>query len=343
MVTVLDARTHQQNAPDNLPVLTQACFLVLEEAAAAHDTLGRMHTSYELFGTQHRKRGAWLAKIRILEQLNLVRRTGKHWSTGVVTDLGRLVLERRSYRRRVLSNNSFALGVAASGGTRYPRTLVHHTTSKLLSRGEDNYKLGRRVTKGRHRGLSMVGVTLEEGTTCPQACTLRDRCYGGGMPHAKRVRWQGEETGDAIAHAIHRAGDVMVRWHILGDVPSAQYVWSTLGAITASKRSALFGFTHHQPETMLGALIAHVAQEEWARFSVRTSYEHGKRKPIPLRSAVIIAHPDQAKEHNAIVCPEQQGKVKDCASCGYCWHTQRPVAFLLHREQKEMQQDSSVA
>lgn len=159
------------------------------------------------------------------------------------------------------------------------------------------------------------------------ACQIRDRCYGGNMPFAKRLRWSGEETGRSIAGTIRELTQpALVRLHTLGDFPSLSYAHAIRSALKTS-RSAAFGFTHWQPETPIGSALRSL----WDRdFCIRTSYLHGSREPISERSAVVVSHPDQASEHNAIVCPEQMGRVKSCAECAYCWHTTRPVAFVVH-------------
>ena len=172
-------------------------------------------------------------------------------------------------------------------------------------------------------------VTLEEGKTCPTACALRSRCYGGNMPLAKRIVWRGEKTGEGIAEAIRSAAPAMIRLHNLGDFPSISYARNILEAVQ-SAGSAAFGFTHWAPETTLGYAIRRWAKQNWGQFAIRTSYLAGSREPIAERSAVIVTHPDQAIEHNAVVCPEQLGQTPSCAECGFCWHSQRPVAFVLH-------------
>lgn len=44
--------------------------------------------------------------------------------------------------------------------------------------------------------------------------------------------------------------------------------------------------------------------------------------------AVPVRAVDEAV--NAIVCPEQTGKVDGCGKCGLCWGTRRNIAFLEH-------------
>lgn len=310
--------------------LSARLYDTLAQAAADTDTLGRMRTSSEIHGDHHLRRGHMLKRLRLLEHVGYIERTGHHWSSGRVTDRGRAVLATAT--RRPTQNggaNASHDGIHADGGTKFKRMLVHSNDALILSRGEQNKKLGTIVAKGRHKGLPMRAVTLEEGRTCPAECAIRTQCYGGGMPFAKRLSWQGETTGQAIADAIEHSQPALVRLHTLGDFPSLKYARRVLSALLKGG-SAAFGFTHHAPETPTGADIREMARKHWDRFSIRTSYRHGTRAPIAERSAVVISRPDQAAEHDAVLCPEQQGQTPSCAECGFCWHSQRPVAFVLH-------------
>ena len=290
--------------------------------------IGRMRTSSEIHGLQHRKRGHMLASLRRLEAHRYVARTLHSWESGVVTATGHAYLT-RTPRPPLRKAKLHTGGLATDGGTKYKAALVEAGAAPMLSLGMQNHKLGTSVAKGPHKGLPMRAVTLEEGPTCPTSCALRPRCYGGNMPGAKRILWRGEATGKLIAEAVRGARPAMIRVHTLGDFPSIGYGRRMLEAVLESG-SAAFGFTHHPPESTLGFALRQWAKQNWGRFAIRTSYLAGTRKPIRARSAVIVAHPDEAKAHNAVVCPEQMGQVASCAQCGFCWHSQRPVAFVLH-------------
>lgn len=309
---------------------------VLAQAVRDVNEIGRMRTSTEIHGNQHRKRGHMLAALRRLEDLGFVTRiklpgNERHgWKTGTVTLAGRAYIANNPRPvRRAPTYGSVAGGLHEDGGTRFKNDLVELGQAPILALGAQNPKLGRVVSKGPHKRLPMRYVTLEEGRTCPTDCALRSRCYGGNMPLAKRITWRGEKTGEGIAEAIRTSKPCMIRLHNLGDFPSIKYARSVLEALKESG-SAAFGFTHWSPSTTIGYALRRWADENWGTFAIRTSYLRGSRAPIPERSAVIVEHPDQAKEHNAVVCPEQMGKTPSCAQCGYCWNSRRPVAFVLH-------------
>lgn len=317
-------------------------YRVLAQAQRDVAELGRVRTSTEIHGSAHRQRGHMLMSLRNLEKLGFVARRERDWSSGTVTTRGRAYLatyEPPAKKHGRTPNG----GLSPDGGTRFANMLVALDAGPILSLGAQNPKLGGIVTKGRHKGLPMRAVTLEEGRTCPTACQLRDRCYGGNMPGSKRILWTGDETGTAIAQAIAKSPKpLMVRLHTLGDFVSIKYAREMLAALKASG-SAAFGYTHWGPETTIGYAIRTWAKQNWDVFSIRTSYLAGSRDPIAERSAVIVSHPDEAKAHNAIVCPEQLGQVGSCAECGYCWHGTRPVAFLDHEQLSKMKREAPAA
>lgn len=309
--------------------LSATLYDTLAQAQRDTDAIGRMQTSSELHGKNTAKRSHMLERLRNLESIGLVERDGHSWNKGRVTEAGRTYLAENTPRYRKPHPPRQDLGIHADGGTRYKSALVELGQSPILADGRQSPKLGHRITKGRHKGLTMRYVTLEEGRTCPSSCAIRSSCYGGNMNLAKRILWRGEVTGKGIADAIEHSSPSLIRLHTLGDFPSLKYARRVLSALLAGG-SAAFGFTHHAPETPTGADIAEMARKHWDRFSIRTSYRHGTREPLAERSAVVISDPKQAAEHNAVLCPEQQGQTPSCAECGFCWHSQRPVAFVLH-------------
>ena len=315
------ASTHLRLRPQDWRALAQA--------AKDMSEIGRMRTSSELYGRDTRSRDRMLSSMRRMEAMGFVTRSEHSWHSGAITPAGQRYLDTTPPPVARVQRRRADLGLHADGGTRFKKALVELGDAPILAKGVQSAKLGITVTKGRHKGLPMRYVTLEEGRTCPMECAIRSKCYGGNMPLAKRIVWRGEATGQGIADAIQHSAPAMIRLHNLGDFPSLKYARRVLSALLTGG-SAAFGFTHHAPETPTGADIRALAAKHWDRFAIRTSYLHGTREPIPERSAVVVEHPEQAALHNAVLCPEQMGKAKSCATCGFCWHSQRPVAFVLH-------------
>lgn len=309
--------------------LNQRQWSILRQAHDDIEAVGRMRTSSEHYGSDTRARDRMLKSLREMEAAGLVTRSQHEWSSGAITPAGHRALSIKPARKKRKAHFHADRGVGPDGGTIFKKALVEAGNARILADGGQSAKLGRVVTKGRHKKLPMKYVTLEEGRTCPTECQLRSKCYGGNMPLAKRLVWRGEETGDAIAEAIRTSRPALIRLHNLGDFPSTSYATKIIAAL-ATSGSAAFGFTHHAPETNIGKALRRWAERHWDRFSLRTSYLHGSRAPIAERSAVIVSTPSDAAAHNAVVCPEQLGKVASCAACGFCWHSQRPVAFVMH-------------
>ena len=83
-----------------------------------------------------------------------------------------------------------------------------------------NKKLGKTVTKGKHKGRPIYTLTLEERATCPRSCGHWDDCYGNNMPFAHRLT-----AGQGLTKKIYadltaiqkKHKQFLVRLHVLGD------------------------------------------------------------------------------------------------------------------------------
>jgi hypothetical protein len=211
------------------------------------------------------------------------------------------------------------------GRTLFPRQVLRGVTH--LRPGHHSVKLGRCVVKGRWKGMPIYTLTLEERKTCPRDCVLWKGCYGNSMQWAKRSPHgsQFERELWAELHALnrkHRRGFV-VRLHVLGDFYSVAYVDLWEAALDHFENLNVFGYTARQTSTAIGAAVQRLCENRWERFSIRTS---GAQKGT--RTLVIDNVEDCPP--NAIVCPAQTGKTRSCGTCGLCWHSKRPVAFLRH-------------
>ena len=95
-----------------------------------------------------------------------------------------------------------------------------------------NSKLGRKVNKGRWRGMPIYTVTLPERRTCPAYCEQWGICYGNHMPFAHRIDplpdpelfIQRIQEEVAVLSYKHRRTGFVVRLHVLGDFFSVEYV-----------------------------------------------------------------------------------------------------------------------
>lgn len=200
----------------------------------------------------------------------------------------------------------------------------------VLVSGHSNVKIGRDVRKGWARGYWIYTLTLEERATCPRTCHHWATCYGNNMPYAKRVDHTDRGALEAAIRrdverltAVRDRVGVMVRLHALGDFYSAPYVrfWSAL--LREFPMLAVHGYTAWAPTSAIGRAVAAAKREHGRRFAVRWSNGRDDEDcAVPVRAV------DEAV--NAIVCPEQTGRVDGCGKCGLCWGTVRNIAFLEH-------------
>ncbi len=283
-----------------------------------------------------------IAYLRRLEDEGVVARKKKHkhaaWEKeGYITPNGQILyetlpLEHKPKRERPKRKGG---GIAADGGTKFKNMLLsaERLGSEMIQFADRYSKLGARVKKGNARqlGLRMATFSLEEGRTCSPDCGLRKMCYAGKMSLQKRILYEGTKTATLLAEEMRRAGPLHYRVNTVGDIPDSEFLLILFAGIGTSLSTA-FGYTHWQPEDPLGAQIREFSDRYWDFFAIRTSYEHGSRKPLPERAAVVM--PEFSKKllelHNAVPCPQQLGQSLSCAACGYCWNTRRNVAFRHH-------------
>jgi hypothetical protein len=195
------------------------------------------------------------------------------------------------------------------------------------------------ITKGWLKGLPMYSLTLEERKTCPKSCEQWNSCYGNNMPFANRIDHNSptfERSLEAEVSALlskHPQG-LLLRLHVLGDFYSTKYVNFWIKLMQRYPKLRIFGYTHRDPKSPIGAAIKNLnKQGAWIRWSDRKG---------PMGATVISS--DQAihvttssgssktggPSIEGIICPEQTGKTKGCATCGLCWSVKKQILFLRH-------------
>lgn len=213
----------------------------------------------------------------------------------------------------------------------------------LLVSGHNNLKIGRDVRKGMFKGYWIYTLTLEERATCPRSCNHWETCYGGNMPYAKRIdhtdpdflpRLEAEIFRlCTINHGGIKRTGVLIRLHALGDFFSVEYVNFWRSMLDRFSNLAIYGYTAHTPlagDAEIYRAIQYAKTRHGRRFAIRWSNGGGYADAtVPvLKRADVPA--------GAFLCPEQSpgftasGKPILCATCGLCWSTSKPVAFLEH-------------
>ena len=223
-------------------------------------------------------------------------------------------------------------------GTEHPKTLklpselpiVKPWQTRLLVTGYGNMKLGRDVRKGKLKGYWIYALSLEERKTCPTRCTHWLTCYGNNLNLSKRIDHTDpqflpllEEEIDRLVNVRGRIG-VLIRLHELGDFYSPGYVAFWRDMLRRHPTLSIFGYTAHDPESVMGSLISRMNVWYPGRSMVR--FSNGGTDQM----ATVPLKPGDECPPNAFICPEQTGKTRCCATCGVCWTTEKNVAFLEH-------------
>lgn len=197
---------------------------------------------------------------------------------------------------------------------------------RLLVSGVNSGKIGKVVTKGRWRGFPIFTLTLEERKTCPRSCTEWRTCYGNSMNWARRVA-----TGPEFERRLwaelselqrRRPRGFVVRLHVLGDFYSTDYVELWAAALDAFPALRVFGYTARDPKSDIGWALREILGAEPARFAMRFS-----GLDAPTDGSVVI---ERGAPTTHVICPAQTGGTDCCATCAFCWHSDRTVAFWRH-------------
>jgi len=195
--------------------------------------------------------------------------------------------------------------------------------------GSNSPKLGEKILHGRWAGMTIYSLALEERRTCPETCAHWADCYTNNSPQLIRFR-HGPELLDRIRAALwdfdrlHPDGYV-VRLHVAGDFYSVFYVMFWKAMLVQHPACNVWGYTARDPFGEIGRLIHDPKVFDPSRWSVRDSTGQ-----LMFSAPTIYRHVTRIKQPEGLVCPEQLGRAKDCASCAICWESRKPVAFMSH-------------
>lgn len=220
------------------------------------------------------------------------------------------------------------------GRTKYLKNVREPSFATMLKRGKQNKKLGDKIKHKKWKSMTMYSLTLEERATCPSTCKQWETCYGNNMPFGHRFDDTHPDffkTLDAELETLntkHPDGFV-VRLHVLGDFPNTTYVAKWQSWLHKYPNLHVFGYTHWERATDIGQMLANINRVYKDRWAVRFSDDVSTNYSAHVAANTDAAH-SAAKQLNGIICPEQTGFTESCASCGYCWTSERPVIFIEH-------------
>lgn len=217
--------------------------------------------------------------------------------------------------------------------TLFPTTVKRpDEVDRVLVSGANNRKLGDRIIKGSWAGYPIYHLTLEERATCPDSCFLYSRCYGSGMPQARRHGTDGLmpvlERELVALQQVYPQG-FAIRLHTLGDFFSIDYVRFWERMLDQLPALHVFGYTAREKDTEIGAALWQITQTCWDRFAIRWSADDG----APQGSTTIFRIPDAPRVPEGIVCPAETGKTNCCGTCGLCWSKatkDQAIVFIAH-------------
>ena len=228
-----------------------------------------------------------------------------------------------------------ATELARSEGTTVFRKSVKPATIKLftpvLKPGNNNKKLGYKITKGCWKGKYLYSLTLEERATCPPYCHHWDDCYGNNMPFAHRYAVSADLLpaihGNIVRLRNKHPQGIVIRLHVLGDFYSPEYVNFWVEMLEAWPNLCLFGYTARWGDDTQYAIHTKLNRGYPNRCVIRYSRNMEYDETLTARYAT-----DETFDGAAFTCPEQTGKAASCADCGLCWSegATKSVRFLSH-------------
>lgn len=211
--------------------------------------------------------------------------------------------------------------------TIYQKSIKSPAEFNVLKKGSSNKKLGFKVTAKKWTGKRLYSLTLVERETCPPSCHHWDDCYGNNMPFAHRFSLTGLlpklESEVETLMKKHSEG-IVIRLHVLGDFMSVDYVSFWESILFDYPKLCIFGYTGRELDSNIGMAL-HMLN---LRYSDRCVIRFSRNFESNDLGKWFAA--EESFEGKHFDCPEQTGKLKDCASCGLCWITPKTVRFATH-------------
>ena len=225
------------------------------------------------------------------------------------------------------------------------KAIVNATTlyngSKLTIRDVTNYKfkvlktstnikLGKKVTKGKLKGMKMYTLTLIERETCTDECEHYKDCFGNNMHVAHRF-----EVNDAFMlrlesdiHATARLNPngFLVRLHILGDFESVEYTLFWERMMIHYPNLYVYGYSRNH----IDSKYSHV--RDIAKELIRLRSKYQDRWAVRFSNKLDEEYSANSRDitDKGITCLAQVKASVSCSDCTLCWSSKKAIGFITH-------------
>ena len=225
------------------------------------------------------------------------------------------------------------------------KAIVNATTlyngSKLTIRDVTNYKfkvlkvstnikLGKKVTKGKLKGMKMYTLTLIERETCTDECEHYTDCFGNNMHVAHRF-----EVNDAFmlrletdihATAVANPNGFLVRLHILGDFKSVEYTLFWERMMIHYPNLHVYGYSRNHNDSK----YSHV--RDIAKELIRLRSKYQERWAVRFSNKLDQEYSANSRDitDKGITCLAQVKASVSCSDCTLCWSSKKAIGFITH-------------
>jgi hypothetical protein len=206
------------------------------------------------------------------------------------------------------------------------------------------------IPESKDRKLGGIPASYSSGSTCPDACALKDAgCYGefGFLrAHWERVAELGGSWGSLLAQVRRLSPGTLWRHNVVGDLPGVNNTLDVARLallVRANQGRRGFTFTHKPLRSVFEQKA--VADANAAGFTINLSadsLDHADALAELGIAPVVVTLPSDAPRflytpagRRVVVCPAQAAEL-DCATCGLCARAGRKgiVGFRAHGQWK---------
>lgn len=197
-----------------------------------------------------------------------------------------------------------------------------------------------------------IAVSTSSKETCPAECGMKHICYAS-FGHLN-LHWKAVSEGrrgvkwkDFLLQVGSLPKEHKFRHNQAGDLPQkngkidAQKL-KELSEVINKRKLKAWSYTHYEPKgNNLRAIRAAIKKGFIVNISADSLEAADKARKLGLPTTVVLSHdaPEKfvtPKGNRGIVCPQQTGRVANCASCLLCNKERNIiVGFLAHGTKKK--------